>query len=140
MISGNEKTKALSSARIASVQSLYEMEIAGASIDSVTVDFLNNRWSDDRTENDHHEPNKTLYNNLMIGVQEKKTTLDCEISLVISNVGGLERLDVLMKVILRAGAYELLEELLTPSAVIIDEYVEITKSFYFSKEPGFVNG
>ena len=44
-----------------------------------------------------------------------------------------------MRAIFRAGGYELLTRS-APHEVVIDEYVEIAKSFFDGPEPGFVNG
>ena len=52
----------------------------------------------------------------------------------------LERLDATVRAILRAGAFELAHRPDVPTEVVIDEYVEIAKSFFEGPEPGFVNG
>ena len=41
--------------------------------------------------------------------------------------------------ILRAGAFELMNRPDAPTEVVIDEYVEVAKSFFEGPEPGFVN-
>ena len=41
---------------------------------------------------------------------------------------------------MRAGAFELVRRPDVPTEVVIDEYVEIAKSFFEGPEPGFVNG
>ena len=66
-------------------------------------------------------------------------TLDKIISCSLDKGRRLESLDVLLKMILRAGTFELIEETNTPIAVIIDEYVQITNAFYFENEPALVN-
>jgi N utilization substance protein B len=52
----------------------------------------------------------------------------------------LERIDATVRAILRAGAYELTHRGDVPTEVVIDEYVELAKSFFEGPEPGFVNG
>ena len=52
----------------------------------------------------------------------------------------LERVDATVRAILRAGAWELLRRPDVPAEVVIDEYVEVAKSFFEGTEPGFVNG
>jgi N utilization substance protein B len=42
--------------------------------------------------------------------------------------------------VLRAGAYELMHRPDVPKEVVIDEYVEIAKSFFEGPESGFING
>ena len=51
----------------------------------------------------------------------------------------LERLDATLRAILRSGAFELMRCPEAPTEVVIDEYVEIAKSFFEGPEPGFVN-
>jgi N utilization substance protein B len=51
----------------------------------------------------------------------------------------LDRLDATARAILRAGAYELIAHVEIPHEVVIDEYVEVAKSFFEGQEPGFVN-
>jgi N utilization substance protein B len=45
-----------------------------------------------------------------------------------------------VRAILRSGAYELSHRDDVPVEVVIDEYVELAKSFFEGPEPGFVNG
>jgi N utilization substance protein B len=52
----------------------------------------------------------------------------------------LDRLDATVRAILRAGAFELAHRPDVPTEVVIDEYVEVAKSFFEGTEPGFVNG
>ena len=51
----------------------------------------------------------------------------------------LERLDATLRAILRAGAFELIACKEAPTEVVIDEYVELAKSFFDGPEAGFVN-
>jgi N utilization substance protein B len=41
---------------------------------------------------------------------------------------------------LRCGVFELLHRRDVPREVVLDEYVEIAKSFFDGPEPGFING
>jgi N utilization substance protein B len=51
----------------------------------------------------------------------------------------LERVDSILRAILRAGAYELIGRQDIPAKVVIAEYVEISRAFFSGDEPGFVN-
>lgn len=51
----------------------------------------------------------------------------------------MDRLDATARAILRAGAFELIAAPEAPFEVVIDEYVEIAKSFFEGPEPGFVH-
>ena len=49
------------------------------------------------------------------------------------------RIDAVARAILRAGATELEQRRDIPTAVVIDEYVEIAKAFFEGPEPAFIN-
>ena len=51
----------------------------------------------------------------------------------------LERLEAVLRAILRAGAYELFARADVPLKVVITEYVDIAHAFFEGKEPGLVN-
>lgn len=52
----------------------------------------------------------------------------------------LERLAVIDRLILRLAVYELLEEPDTPPAVVIDEALELAKTFSVGEAVAFING
>jgi N utilization substance protein B len=52
----------------------------------------------------------------------------------------LDRLEVLLRAIMRAGAYELLARGGVPARVIINEYVDLAHAFFAGAEPRMVNG
>ena len=133
-------SNSISTARLAGVQSLYESEISGNDDDEIMIDFLTRRWSENWNEwSNHTKPNKTKFSTLVRGVKVEKTSLDKIISVAVDKNRKFERLDILLKSILRAGTFELLREPNVPLAVVINEYVLITHAFYFENEAAFVN-
>jgi N utilization substance protein B len=52
----------------------------------------------------------------------------------------LERLDSVLRSILRAATFELSHRPDTPGRVVISEYLAITDSFFSGREPALVNG
>ena len=52
----------------------------------------------------------------------------------------IERLEILLACILRAGAHELADRADVPARVVISEYVDLADAFYGEKETGLVNG
>jgi len=70
---------------------------------------------------------------------DRQATLDRAIARHLSKGWRLERLDAVARAILRAGAAELEQQRDTPTAVVINEYVEIANAFFEGPEPGFVN-
>ena len=133
-------SNSISTARLAGVQSLYESEISGNTDDEIMIDFLTKRWSENWNEwSNDTKPNKTKFSTLVRGVKVEKTSLDKIISVAVDKNRKFERLDILLKSILRAGTFELLREPNVPLAVVINEYVLITHAFYFENEAAFVN-
>jgi N utilization substance protein B len=72
-------------------------------------------------------------------VTEQKR-VDAAIARRLAENWRLERLDATVRAILRAGAFELAHRPDVPTEVVIDEYVDVAKSFFEGTEPGFVNG
>lgn len=133
-----KKNRSKSIARMAGVQGLYEIEISGCSRDDTIIGYLQHTWPLEDWDN-YKEPNEEKFLFLINGVCQNIMTLDKIISCSLDKGRRLESLDVLLKMILRAGTFELIEETNTPIAVIIDEYVQITNAFYFENEPALVN-
>ena len=128
-----------SATRLASVQSLYEMEISGSSDDTVMLDFMQERWS--RLGDNGHLTglDKTKFAALLRGVRIERSQLDELIASALDKGRSVDRLDVLLQSILRAGVFELYRENMVPAAVVINEYVDIAHAFYAEGEPALVN-
>ncbi|MEL0232290.1 MAG: transcription antitermination factor NusB [Hyphomicrobiales bacterium] len=126
-------------ARLVLVQSLYQMEIAGTDVNEI-IDSLNNRIIFDSSEDKLiNDINKSLFSNLINEIVEKQITIDNEIKKFLSDDWDFNRLDKILIAILRSAFYEIMFQSNTPYKVIIDEYVEISHSFFSGKEPNFTN-
>ncbi len=129
-----------SAARLAAVQALYEMEVAGAAADPVLRDFLQNRWPAEPGQPSLVEPDSELLTGLVRGVTERIPDLDGMIEPALSGRLSLNRLETLLRIILRAGTFELLTLGEIPAAVIINEYVDVAHAFFDEAEAAMVNG
>ena len=132
-----------STARLIAVQALYEIEMAGASTDTVLRQFMDRRWGR-RSEEEGGaplvEPDIQWLVVLVHGVAERLDELDEAIEGALDKSRPLERLEVLLRAILRAGTYELLSQTDVPARVVINEYMNIAHAFFAGKEPNLVNG
>jgi N utilization substance protein B len=125
--------------RLVLVQSLYQMEIAGTDVNEI-IGSLNNRIIFDSSEDKLiNDINKSLFSNLINEIVEKQITIDNEIKKFLSDDWDFNRLDKILIAILRSAFYEIIFQSNTPYKVIIDEYVEISHSFFSGKEPNFTN-
>ncbi|CAN7227583.1 transcription antitermination factor NusB [Phenylobacterium sp. LjRoot225] len=132
--------QARSVARLAAVQALYQMEVSSVGAEAVIREFGEHRFDrgvDDMTLAGADEP---FFADLVRGVVAHQGEVDKAVSKRLAQNWRLERIDATVRAILRAGAYELTHRADVPTEVVIDEYVELAKSFFEGPEPGFVNG
>lgn len=132
--------QARSVARLAAVQALYQMETAAAGVEAVIREFTEHRFDRDIEGVPLAAADEVYFAELVRGVVAHQAEVDKAVARRLAQGWRLERLDATVRAILRAGAYELAHCADTPREVVIDEYVELAKSFFEGPEPGFVNG
>lgn len=128
------------SARLAAVQALYEMEVAGKSGHEVVVEFVDRRFRDMVEDGEIAPADPVFFERLVLGGSGEIPTLDGMLADCLQPAGHLERLEVVLRAILRLGAYELLAADDVPGRVVISEYVDLTHAFFSGREPALVNG
>jgi N utilization substance protein B len=131
--------QARSVARLAAIQALYQMEVGGAGSKAVAREFAQHRFGGDLEGETLAAADQGFFAALIEGVVARQAAVDRAIVRRLAAGWKLKRLDATARAILRAGAYELIEAPKTPREVVIDEYVEIAKSFFGGTEVGFIN-
>ena len=131
--------QARSVARLAAVQALYQMEISGVGSDAVVREFMDHRFDRDIEGEALAPADEAYFGAIVRGVVDDQAALDRAIVKRLAGGWRLERLDATVRAILRSGAFELVHCPEAPVEVVIDEYVEIAKSFFEGPEAGFVN-
>jgi N utilization substance protein B len=137
--------QARSVARLAAVQALYQMEVSSAGAETVIREFSEHRFDRDVPSESGEDmtlahADEAFFADLVRGVVQHQKVIDSAVVKRLAAGWKLERLDATVRAILRAGAYELSKRADVPTEVVIDEYVELAKSFFEGPEPGFVNG
>ncbi len=143
-------TQRRSVARLAAVQALYNTELTGAPVDTVLNDFIEHgiggkalmpRGEDDDTEVEAPlaEADALLFTAIVRGAVERQGELDAMVGGALTGDWTVERLEAVLRAILRAGAFELATRLDVPPKVAISEYVDVADAFYSGPEPGLVN-
>ena len=128
-------------ARLAAVQGLYQLEMSESGNAALVVEeFLRHRLHDEVDGLDISEADQDLLTALIKGTAAERERLDDMLSAVLSDDWPVERLQTLLKVLLRTAVYELSERLETPVRVVITEYMDLAHSFFSEKEPALVNG
>lgn len=132
--------KSSHAARIAAVQALYQMEVSDRGADGVVKEFLDHRLNITSDDDEIVSVNTKLFEEIVRVTYEKHLQIDDFIIKSLPPSWTIERLDAVLRAILRAGCGEFLMDKNLAAAIIIDEYVNVTKDFFAAKEPGFVNG
>ncbi len=126
-------------ARLAAVQALYQMEASGIGAAAVVREFHDHRFDRDMEGSTLAGADEAFFGELVAGVTASQATIDRAVAQRLSRSWRLERIDATVRAILRCGAFELLQRPDVPGEVVIDEYVEVAKSFFEGPEAGFVN-
>ena len=135
---GNTARK--SASRLAAVQILYQIDHSGRLAENVIEEFLT-YWIGQSFDTEKDVvPDKKLCISIVRGVELNRTYLDTIVKDVLTESWKLERLELILKAILRAAVFELKHRQKTPTIVVITEYVSVAKAFYNDLETGMING
>lgn len=130
-----------SAARLAAVQAVYQLEMTEASTGSVIDEFVGHRLGQADVEASRGaNANEALFKELVRGVGIRADEVTHHIEPLLAKGWAYERLDVILRSILRLGTFEMVSRLEVPAAVIIGEYVDIADAFFSGSEPAVVNG
>ena len=127
-------------ARLAAVQALYQMEIAGTGIADVVAEFELFRLGKEIDGEQYRTADAAWFRDLVSGVVEAQLEVDPRVHAALVEGWPLKRVDATLRAILRAGVYELMRRTDVPARVVITEYVDIAKAFFAEDEPKLVNG
>jgi N utilization substance protein B len=127
-------------ARLAAVQALYQIDVTGVSPSTVVLEINRHNLPGNAPDESFGDPDAQMFSDIVTGASARREDIDRGISAVLTPDWPLERLEIILRAILRAGAYELLAAPKVPTRVVISEYLEIAHAFFEGKEPGLVNG
>jgi N utilization substance protein B len=134
--SGRKRT----ASRLAAVQALYQIDVTGASPATAIIEFTRHNIGGNAPDESLGEADHQLFAELVEGTAARREDIDRGISSVLTADWPLERLEIILRAILRVAVYELLARPGVPARVIISEYLDIAHAFFAGKEPGLVNG
>lgn len=140
---------ARSAARLAAVQALYQMDVAGTDIEAVIGEFVTVRFpaaaeaettDEDVSEGVAEGADATFFAEILRGVVRRQRDIDPAVDQSLAEGWRLVRVDSIVRAILRAGLFELIERPDVPARVVINEYIEVAHAFFDGDEPKVVNG
>ncbi|MGP3792453.1 transcription antitermination factor NusB [Pseudomonas sp. B392_1p] len=117
-------------ARSLAMQALYQWHMAGQSLNEIEAQF--------RVDNDFAGVDGAYFHELLTGVARNKTEVDGHIEPHLDR--PLEELDPVELAILRLSTYELSYRVDVPYRVVINEGIELAKTYGATDGHKFVNG
>jgi N utilization substance protein B len=134
-----------SAARLAAVQALYQIDLTGVlpgsvEVEKVISEFVRDRLGKEIDGDTYNEADEKLFVDIVRGACNRLSDLDGMIASALSPEWPFERLETVLRAVLRAGGYELLARADVPPRVVISEYLDVAHAFFGGKEPGLVNG
>ncbi len=129
-------------ARVAAVQALYQMELNGGAPDTVIAEFESFRLRRDAVGVPVEVPgeiDEAMFADIVQGATAGTAAVDALIEVALDKNRSVARLEVVMRAILRAGAYELSQRDDIDAALTISEYVAVADAFFNDREPALVN-
>ncbi len=132
--------RARSAARLAAVQALYQMEIAGTDWQAGRREFEDHRLGAEIEGVQYREADIDLFRDLLEGVVARQAAIDQLTDRALVEKWPLGRIDATLSAVFRAAGYELVARPDIPPKVSIGEYVDVTKAFFSPGiEAKFVN-
>ncbi|MEM6577824.1 MAG: transcription antitermination factor NusB [Pseudomonadota bacterium] len=139
-LSGNQRRKMRSAARLYAVQALFQMEHSGHGLDRVRREFLDHRFGAEVDEGvEMADGDIDLFAQLLEQAVNWQAKIDQMTDRALVAKWPIARIDPTLRALFRAGGAELLEGD-APPKVVISEFVDLARSFYpEGKEASFVN-
>ncbi len=126
-------------ARLAAVQALYQMELTGNDAETAAQEFMDHGFGSEVEIAPSGAPDESFFRAVVRGVPRHQVEIDRAVAACLSEDWKLDRIDSILRAILRAGAFELIARPDVPAKVVIDEYVNVAHAFFSAQEPAFVN-
>jgi N utilization substance protein B len=125
-------------AREAALQMLYQSEVGKAGAPESIATYWPAR-EDDEPLAPLGDDMREFANRLVNGTVSRSEEIDAMLAAHTKN-WRIERMAVIDRIVLRLGVYEMLAEAETPSKVIINEALELARSYSGEEAVAFVNG
>jgi len=114
---------------------LYQCEVGRAG----AIESIGSYWPARDAGQTVPEPLREFANGIVRGTLERREEIDAMLAAHAQN-WRVERMTVIDRLVLRIAVYEMLAGADTPSRVIINEAIELARSFSGDEAVGFVNG
>lgn len=129
-----------SAARLAAVQALYQMELGGAPSETVIGEFVRHRFGQEIDGERYVTADPQLFADIVRGVTARREEIDGILTQALQGQWSFDRVEMLLRAVLRAGTWELLANAAVAPHIIINDTIDVAHAFFGGREPGMVNG
>lgn len=129
-----------SSARLAAVQALYQIELGGTPTEIAIGEFVRYRIGHEHDGDTLVTADAQLFADIVRGVMARRAEIEGILRGALTGPWQFDRMEPLLRWILCGGVYELLGQPETAPYIIVNDYIDVTHAFFAGKEPGMVNG
>ncbi|WP_299204781.1 transcription antitermination factor NusB [uncultured Tateyamaria sp.] len=138
-LSGNQKRKMRSAARLYAVQALFQMEQTAQTVDQIKVEFMDHRFGASYEGDEMAEGDPDHFARVMDDAVNYQAPIDQMTDRALVAKWPIARIDPTLRALFRAAGAEF-RDTATPPKVVIVEYVDVARAFFpEGKEPKFVN-
>jgi len=128
-----------SASRLYAVQALFQMEASGTAMDTVRDEFIEHRFGVEMDGVTWIDAHINLFETLLETVVAQQSKIDQLTDRALVAKWPIAKIDPTLRALFRAAGAELVLDK-TPPKVVINEYVDIAKSFFpAGRESKFVN-
>jgi N utilization substance protein B len=128
-----------SAARLAAVQALYQMDVAGKGLNEILAEFESHWIGGEIDGVQYEDADVDLFREILKGVLADQVAIDRDTDATLQQGWPLRRVEAVMRAILRAGLFELRGKPDVPARVVITEYVDVAAAFLGGDEVGMIN-
>ncbi len=138
-LSGNQKRKMRSAARLYAVQALFQMEQSGQTVDAIRAEFMDHRFGAVYDGDELADGDPDHFGRVMEDAVNYQAPIDQATDRALVAKWPIARIDPTLRALFRAAGAELRDKG-TPPRVVITEYVDVARAFFpDGQEPKFVN-
>ncbi|QJF50682.1 transcription antitermination factor NusB [Roseobacter ponti] len=138
-LSGNQRRKMKSAARLYAVQALFQMEHSGQTVETVRREFLDHRFGAVYEGSEMLDGDMDLFADVLDQAVNHQAAIDQMTDRALVAKWPIARIDPTLRALFRAAGAEL-QAKDAPPKVVITEYVDVARAFFpDGKEPRFVN-
>ncbi|POF64035.1 transcription antitermination factor NusB [Novacetimonas maltaceti] len=139
------RNRSRTASRVGAVQALFQIEQAGDNAEAVVSQFTRHRLATGDAASGYAEglvpdADVRLFTAIVRGSVARQKEIDAMVVDVLPSSWPMERLDPVLRALLRAAGGELTAQDPAPSRVIINEYMDVAHGFFSGDEPRMLNG